>query len=129
MIIKIATQEFGNQNIKDISYTHMITQLKDNQQFFCSCFLSFFLFLLMGMGLGQSKILIKYLALTLSVPNFRWHLSFAFLFTKKLSAGNKYICKVEWLHVKQRISWWDGSLWAVWSGSTLFAKAYYHHLW
>ena len=42
------------------------------------------------------------------------------LFLYKLSIGKKFICKVERLNVKQRRSWWDGSL----SGSTLFASLF-----
>ena len=53
---------------------------------------------------------------------------FCFFTGNKLSIGKKLICKVK-LNVKQRRSWWDGSLWAVSSGSTLFAKAYYYRLW
>ena len=44
------------------------------------------------------------------------------LWFNKLSTGKKFICKVERLDVKQCRSWWDGSWWAVSSGSTLFAK-------
>ena len=53
---------------------------------------------------------------------------FFFFFFNKLSPGKKFICKVERLNVKQRRSRWDGSLWAVSSGSVLFAKACYYHL-
>ena len=68
--------------------------------------------------------------LTISVPNLRLHLLSTLLFLfYKLSVGKKFICKVEILNVKQRRSWWDGSLWAVSPGSTLFAKAYYYRLW
>ena len=86
--------------------------------------------------------------LTLLSPNFRLHLSFAFLKQKqkqkqkkqqkkkqktkkkkqqktKLSIGKKFICKVERLNVKKRRSRWDGSL----SASTLFTKTYYYRLW
>ena len=63
-----------------------------------------------------------------SQSNFRRHLSSALCFNK-LSIGNKFICKVERLNVKQHRFWWDGSLWAVSSESTLFAKAFYHRLW
>ena len=62
--------------------------------------------------------------LTLSVPNFRRHLSTAF-FLSKLSRGKKFICKAERLNPKQHGSWWDGSS----SGSTLFANNYYYRLW
>ena len=52
--------------------------------------------------------------LTLSVPNFRQHLSSAFFFFifyfNKLSFGKTFICKVERQNVKQRRSRWDGSL-------------------
>ena len=64
----------------------------------------------------------------LSLPNFRRHLSSAF-FLNKLMLGKKFIRKAERLNVKQRRSRWDGSLWAVSSGSMLFAKAYYYRLW
>ena len=60
--------------------------------------------------------------LTLSLPNFRRHLSSAFVLNK-LSIGKKFICKVD-----QRRPRWDGSL-AVSSESMLFAKAYYYRLW
>ena len=41
--------------------------------------------------------------LSLSVPNFRQHLSFAFFFIfNKQSLGKKLICKVERLYVKKR---------------------------
>ena len=42
--------------------------------------------------------------LNLSVPNFRRHLSSAFLFFNKLSLEKKFIRKVERLNVKQRRS-------------------------
>ena len=42
--------------------------------------------------------------LTLSVPNFRQHLSSALFFFNKLSIGKKFMCKVEKLNVKQRRS-------------------------
>ena len=43
--------------------------------------------------------------------------------------GNPFgICKVERLNGKQRRSRWDGSLWAVSSGSMLFAEAYCYRL-
>ena len=54
--------------------------------------------------------------LTVSVPNFRRHLSSAFFFFffvfnfVKLSPGKTFICKVERLNVKQRRSRWDGSM-------------------
>ena len=48
-------------------------------------------------------------ALTLSVPNFRRHLSSAFYFNKP-SLGKTFICIVERLNVKQLRSRWDGSL-------------------
>ena len=67
--------------------------------------------------------------LTLLAPYFRLHLSFVFFFLNKLSIGKKFIRKVERLNVKQHRSRWDGSLWAVSSGATLFAKAYYCRLW
>ena len=47
--------------------------------------------------------------LTLSVPNFRRHLS-AFFYFNKLSLGKTFICKVERLNVKQRRFRWDGSM-------------------
>ena len=40
-------------------------------------------------------------ALTLSLPNFRRHLSSAFVLNK-LSIGKKITCKVEKMNVKQR---------------------------
>ena len=72
-------------------------------------------------------------SLTLSVLNF------SRLFFNKLSPGKTFTCKVLRLNVKQRRSRWDGSLWAVSSGSMLFAKKktknktkktnYYYRLW
>ena len=46
----------------------------------------------------------------------------------KLSLGKNLICEFENLNVKQRRSRWDGSLWAVSSGSMLFVKAYYYRM-
>ena len=48
--------------------------------------------------------------LTLSAPNFRRHLSSAFLYFNKLSFGKTFICKIKRLNVKQHRSRWDGSL-------------------
>ena len=71
--------------------------------------------------------------LTLSLPNFRRHLSSVFFFCcflNNLLLRKKFIrYKFERLNVKQRRSRWDGSLWAVSSGSMLFAKPYYYRLW
>ena len=65
-------------------------------------------------------------------PNFSGvfvsHLS-SVTFFNKLSIWKKFKCKVERLILRQRRSRWDGSLWAVSSGSMLFAKAYYLRLW
>ena len=47
--------------------------------------------------------------LTLSVPNFRWHLSYVFFYFNKLPLRKAIICKVERLNIKQRKSRWDGS--------------------
>ena len=73
---------------------------------------------------------------TLSMPNFRRHLSsafffffFFFFFFNELSLRKKFICKVERLNVKQHRSRWDGSLSAVSSKSMLFAKSSYYRLW
>ena len=66
--------------------------------------------------------------LTLSAPNFRLYLSSALFCSNRLSIGKKFICKVK-LNVRQRRSWWDGSLWGFSFGSMLFAKAYYYCLW
>ena len=52
-----------------------------------------------------------------------------YVFFNKLSVGKKFINKVERPNAKQRRSRWDGSLWAVSSVSTLFAKVYYYRLW
>ena len=52
-----------------------------------------------------------------------------FFFKNKPPLRKKFICEVERLNVKQRRSRWDGSLWAVSSGSMLFAKAFYYRLW
>ena len=68
--------------------------------------------------------------LTLSVPNFRRHLSSAFfLYFNKLTFGRIFI------YVKLK-DWMSNSVdpdetahWAVSSGSMLFAKAYYYRLW
>ena len=42
------------------------------------------------------------------MPNFRRHLSSAFLHFNKLSSGKAFICKFERLNVKQSRSRWDG---------------------
>ena len=60
---------------------------------------------------------------------FVFFLLFFFFFFFKLSLEKKFTCKVERLNVKQRRSRWDGSLWAVSSGSMLFAKTYYYRMW
>ena len=49
--------------------------------------------------------------LTLSVPNFRRHLSSAFLFFNKLSLEKNFIRKVERLDVKQRRSDMSRLIW------------------
>ena len=68
--------------------------------------------------------------LTFSLPNFRRIRRFFICFLlNKLLFVKKFICKVERLNIKQRRSRWDGLLWAVSSGSMLFAKAYYYRLW
>ena len=51
----------------------------------------------------SSLVKVYQVPLPLSAPNFRRHLSSA-LFFDKLSVGNKCICKVERLNVKQRRS-------------------------
>ena len=54
-----------------------------------------------------------------------------FFFTNYRLERRLYVKLKDWLsNVKQRRSWWDGSLWAVSSGPTLFAKDYYYYrLW
>ena len=44
-------------------------------------------------------------------------------FLNKYRLEKKFLWKVERLNYKQHRSRWDGSLWAVWSGSMLFAKS------
>ena len=79
--------------------------------FFSFSFLFFFFFFFLGGGGGGV-------------------VCFFICVSTNLSIGRKFICKVERLSAKRRRSRWDGSLWAVSSGSTLFAKAYYYYrLW
>ena len=69
--------------------------------------------------ISENKLWTQRVSLTLSVPNFRRHLSSAFFcaFFHKLSPWKRFMCT----DVKQRRSRWDGL-----SGSMLFAQAYYY---
>ena len=54
---------------------------------------------------------------------------FFFFSFSKLSLGKKFVCKIERLNISECRSRWDWSLWAISTGSMLFAKALYYSLW